>query len=531
MALPEDNSNTSDDTTDSEVAPPPDTNDAGGRPVLPDSEDTTSVAGSDPDHSADDPAVAGDEAADPVEESESPDPDVAEGEADADVEETPSPDAAVAGGDAVGPVEEAPSPDPAVAGDDSDEAHDVASDDVDGPEPVVVPAHDLDGPGHDNVPRADEVLMPDITAPIDPQEPGTDTHTGHDHQPDATAGRTDRDGPSSKAPILIGVVLLVLAGLAVAIFLLAGGSGDPAYTVYQDSVSRDQLQERLDGLVDEELLTVVGDIENASPEQKGQLARPISTLITEDVMTKAAADEELAVTEEDIDDQITEIVDQSFGGDREAFDQAIEERGATLTEVRTQFRTALLAEALIETDESPDPADDAAVQEFYDAQFAEPVVAHVLTETEEQAQQARDRIEGGEEFGTVAQEVSIDPGSGQQGGRLGPLVEGQFVAEFEAAANELAIGELSQPIETEFGYHIITLEAPPELDEVRDAIVQQLEQNDQAEKFAALGERLDEEAEVTVDPAFGNWTGLAEGGLVVEELSPPAGAPEDAPTE
>ncbi len=512
MALPEDNSDSSDDTTNPEVAPPPDTDDAGGGPARPDSENTTAVAGSDPDHSADDPAVAGDAAADPVEEASSPDP-------------------AVVDDKAAGPVEKESSPDPVVADDDSNEGHDVASgpDDLDGPEPVAV--DDLDGPGHDGVPRADEVLMPDITHPIDPQEPGTDTHTGQDPQPGATAGRTADDGPSSKAPILIGVVLLALAGLAAAFFFLTGDSADPVYTVYEDSVSRDQLQERLDGLVEEELLTVVGDIENASPEQKGQLARPISTLITEDVMTKAAADEELAVTEEDIDDQITEIVDQSFGGDREAFDQAIEERGATLTEVRAQFRTALLAEALIETDESPDPADDATVQEFYDAQFAEPVVAHVLTETEEQAQQARDRIEGGEEFGTVAQEVSIDPGSGQQGGRLGPLVEGQFVAEFEAAANELAIGELSQPVETEFGYHIITLEAPPELDEVRDAIVQQLEQNDQAEKFAALGERLDEEAEVTVDPAFGNWTGLAEGGLVVEELSPPAGAPEEAPTE
>lgn len=506
MALPDDNiQNPPDDTTDPEVVEPHGGTDAPGMPER--------AAGEGP---------AEEHVDDQVEEQESPDPVVAEDEID-------------------GPVEaEEESPDPVVAEDQVNDPETGVDDphvDADGqvgniaPEEVVVPVHDVDGPGHDRVPHADEVLMPDVTAPVDPAEPGTDTPTGHDHMASTTAGRADTDGRSSRAPIVIGVVLLALAGLAAAFFLLRGGSDEPAYTAYEEAVSRTDLQARLDGLVDQELIEVVGDIEEATPEQKGQLARPISTLITEDVMSKAAADEGLEVTEADVDEQITEIVDQSFGGDRDAFDQAIEQRGASMTEVRTQFRTALLAEALIEDPESADPADEAAVQEFYDQQFAEPVVAHLLTETEEEAQQARERIEGGEEFAAVAQEVSIDVQSGQQGGRLGPLVEGQFVPEFEAAAQELEVGELSQPVETEFGYHIITLEAPPELDEVRDAIVQQLEQGDQSQKFAALGERLDEEAEVTVDLAFGTWTGLAEGGLVVEELTPPTGPPEDAPTE
>ena len=69
----------------------------------------------------------------------------------------------------------------------------------------------------------------------------------------------------------------------------------------------------------------------------------------------------------------------------------------------------------------------------------------------------RERVVAGEDFGTLAREFSNDPGSGSQGGELGFVERGQFVPEFEAAALKMQPGELSQPVESPFGFHLIQL--------------------------------------------------------------------------
>lgn len=71
---------------------------------------------------------------------------------------------------------------------------------------------------------------------------------------------------------------------------------------------------------------------------------------------------------------------------------------------------------------------------------------------------ARKRIEDGEDFAEVAKEVSEDPGSAPNGGELGWFGRGQMVPEFEDAAFSLAVGEISQPVKTDFGFHIIQVE-------------------------------------------------------------------------
>jgi peptidyl-prolyl cis-trans isomerase SurA len=69
----------------------------------------------------------------------------------------------------------------------------------------------------------------------------------------------------------------------------------------------------------------------------------------------------------------------------------------------------------------------------------------------------RERVVAGEDFGKLAREFSNDPGSGSQGGELGFVERGQFVPEFEAAALKMQPGELSQPVESPFGFHLIQL--------------------------------------------------------------------------
>ncbi|HSL30808.1 MAG TPA: peptidylprolyl isomerase [Anaerolineales bacterium] len=80
---------------------------------------------------------------------------------------------------------------------------------------------------------------------------------------------------------------------------------------------------------------------------------------------------------------------------------------------------------------------------------------HILVDTEEVAQDIYERLQAGEDFATLARELSKDTGSGANGGDLGWFGRGAMVTEFETAAFELEVGEVSEPIQTDFGYHII----------------------------------------------------------------------------
>lgn len=74
------------------------------------------------------------------------------------------------------------------------------------------------------------------------------------------------------------------------------------------------------------------------------------------------------------------------------------------------------------------------------------------------AQELRKRIAGGEDFATVAKAESDDTGSGANGGDLGTFHHGQMVPAFDAAAYALQPGQISEPIKTQFGYHVIKVE-------------------------------------------------------------------------
>ncbi|WP_035086775.1 peptidylprolyl isomerase, partial [Devosia riboflavina] len=105
---------------------------------------------------------------------------------------------------------------------------------------------------------------------------------------------------------------------------------------------------------------------------------------------------------------------------------------------------------------------------------------HILVETQEEADAIKAELDAGGDFAAIAQEKSIDPGSGANGGDLGFFAKGMMVPEFETAAFALANpGDVSAPVQSQFGWHIIKLEekresSPPAFEQVAPQIQQQV---------------------------------------------------------
>lgn len=81
--------------------------------------------------------------------------------------------------------------------------------------------------------------------------------------------------------------------------------------------------------------------------------------------------------------------------------------------------------------------------------------SHILVAKQSEAIAILARIKAGEKFGKLAKELSTDTGSGKKDGNLGYFTKGKMVKPFEDAAFKLQIGEISDPVKSEFGYHII----------------------------------------------------------------------------
>jgi len=81
--------------------------------------------------------------------------------------------------------------------------------------------------------------------------------------------------------------------------------------------------------------------------------------------------------------------------------------------------------------------------------------SHILVKKQSEALAIMERLKQGEKFGRLAKELSIDSGSAKRDGNLGYFGRGKMVKQFEEAAFKLQVGQVSEPIKSEHGYHII----------------------------------------------------------------------------
>ena len=202
----------------------------------------------------------------------------------------------------------------------------------------------------------------------------------------------------------------------------------------------------------------------------------------------------------------------------QSYDDAMPDRVKTALE--NEERSLMAAEAIQATLDSA--LSDDVLRAAYEEQYADATpgteynAAHILVETEDEARAILSELEDGADFATLAREKSTGP-SGPDGGNLGWFGEGMMVPSFEEAVMALDVGELSAPIETQFGWHVIKLNETrlmdaPGFEDVRGEIESGLQSEVIEARIGELTEKatIDRSGETGIDPAILKDTSLLE---------------------
>jgi len=170
---------------------------------------------------------------------------------------------------------------------------------------------------------------------------------------------------------------------------------------------------------------------------------------------------------------------------------------------------------------------EGAVEAYFEEhrrEFEQLCASHILVDSQDRAAELRSRIEGGADFASLARTESTDTASAQQGGDLGCQATGTFVPEFEEAAAGVEVGEVSEPVQTPFGFHLILVRERkvPTFEEVAGQVEQRLASLAQ-ESFNKWLADAAADADVDVNPRYGTWKAREAEGAELFEVVPPEG--------
>lgn len=255
-----------------------------------------------------------------------------------------------------------------------------------------------------------------------------------------------------------------------------------------------------------------------TPEYQSVQTQYVAFLVQREQFRKEAEDRGIEVTEADVDAELEQLVKDRFEGDRKKLDAAIEEQGFSLETFRkTALEASVLSDKLFEAVTKDVEVTDADILLYYtqnQTQYSTPEsrdVRHILiaekkgddvdfAASKAEADRIYAALRNGGDFAALAKAESDDPGSKDQGGKL-TIRRGETVPPFDKTAFALERGELSRPVKTTFGYHVIealTAVRPAttrKLEEVEDEIRQQLLQQRKNEAMTKwvedLGKRYD----------------------------------------
>jgi foldase protein PrsA len=282
--------------------------------------------------------------------------------------------------------------------------------------------------------------------------------------------------------------------LAALVALLAAGCGgsdsvpsDAVAKVGDQTITRAQFEQLL-SQAKKSYASQKRDFPKAGSAEYEQLKnQAVQYLVQRAEFAQKAKDLDVEITDKQIDDRLDQIKKQYFGGNDKKYRTQLKQQGLTEQQVRDDIQAQLVSEAIFKKVTEGVKVTDPDVKKYYDdhkTQYGVPEqreIAHILVKNKAQADKLYNEIQNGANFAALAKKYSQDPGSKNQGGKL-TISKGQTVAPFDQTAFLMRTGQVSHPVKTEFGYHIIKALGPIKaarttpFSEVKDSIRQQLEQ-------------------------------------------------------
>ncbi|MBK3496653.1 peptidylprolyl isomerase [Viridibacillus sp. YIM B01967] len=192
----------------------------------------------------------------------------------------------------------------------------------------------------------------------------------------------------------------------------------------------------------------------------------LSTLISNKVIELEAKKQKVTISDEEIQVGLDNL-QQSYGGEG-AFKTALESNSMTLQDAKNNIKTYLTTTKLIEpTIDITEEELKAYFKENKDtfSQAEQVQASHILVEDEDTAKEVEKKIKNGDDFAALAEEYSTDTASATDGGNLNYFGKGEVDGKFEEAAFSMEIDEVSKPIKTDNGYHIIKVTGKKEAKE------------------------------------------------------------------
>lgn len=180
--------------------------------------------------------------------------------------------------------------------------------------------------------------------------------------------------------------------------------------------------------------------------------------VLKDLITFTILEDKYEVSDKDIEKELDKIKEQ-VGED---FDEVLKMQGLTEDSLKLDIKRSLLQDAAIT--EGIEVSED-EIKQYYERSKTEIEARHILVEDEETAKKIKAKLDKGEDFAKLAKENSVDEGSAVEGGELGFFTVGSMVPEFEDKAFTMKVGEISEPVQSDFGFHIIELTDKKELKE------------------------------------------------------------------
>ena len=289
-----------------------------------------------------------------------------------------------------------------------------------------------------------------------------------------------------------------LAGLAVIVLLLlaaCGGGGTASLASNDVAVVGGQQ------VTKDDLTNLLERAKKSYEAQKRPFPKPgtsayntlqgqaVTFLLQRAEFAQKAADMGIHISDKQIDDRINQLKKQFYNGSEKVYEQNLKKQGLTPAQARQEVKAQLISEAIYNKITSKVNVSDSLIQSYYNAnkaayqQKASRDVRHILVPSKALADKLYAQLVAAHEqnFAALAKRYSKDPGSAAKGGQL-TVTRGQTVPAFDKTAFALKKGELSHPVHTQYGWHIIqALSAikPPTvtpLSKVKASIRQQLAQ-------------------------------------------------------